>query len=69
VTTLIGFCFAIGLALSAIAGAATFAEAAMHLFRAACASAVEKLERSLNRTAGSEAAIDEEFGRPRVRWL
>jgi len=69
VITIIGFCFAIGLSLSAIAGAAVMAEAAMHLLRFACAPFVEALERSLSRAAGSDAAAGEEFGQPRARWL
>ena len=66
--TTISFCFAVGLGLSAIAGAVVLAEAAMHLVRFASAHFVEGLARSLNRTAG-DAAISEEFGQPRARSL
>jgi len=68
VLTTISISFTVGVALSAIAGVAIFAGAAIHLLRQAMMSSTEMLGRSLNRAAGSEV-MGEDIGQPRARSL
>jgi len=63
VTAIISFCFVIGLAASAIAGAAIFVTAGMQ-FLGAC---FESAGRSLTPAVLDRSAAGEDYGRPRAR--
>jgi hypothetical protein len=64
VNTIIALFFGVGLTLSAIAGMAVFASAALHLLRALAVSLLDSLERTLARTE----TFEQEISRPRAHW-